>query len=377
MNLSGIITQRHAECKFSWLKRFSPFKMNAGTTLAKTSQTFSLDFLVEQLARRPFVPAAMLNNRHLMTIIGTKRPRRFSILDHHAERREFQTEAHTRVVAYCHWQVDRHTRPTILIIHGLEGSADANYVLGTASKAFAAGFNVLRYNVRGCGGTLHLSPKLYHSGLTVDLHFVVRELIERDHLPELFLIGFSMGGNQSLKFAGELGENAPEQLRGVCAISPPIDLESCSRAIARTENFIYEIRFIRSLHRTLREKNKHFPGAYDLRKLQGVRHLWNWDDAMQPYNGFRDAVDYYKHASSLPFIQDIRLPALLIHAKDDPFIPFDPFTDNRVVSNPMVRVLATERGGHVAFCGQSQPNEDRAWAENRAVEFCQLIANRQ
>jgi predicted alpha/beta-fold hydrolase len=309
-----------------------------------------------------------------MTIIGTKRHRRFSTLEHAPERREFQTESHTRVVAHCHWQSDRLRSPTVLLVHGLEGSADAKYMLGTADKAFAEGFNVLRFNVRGCGGTQHLSPKLYHSGLTVDLHHVTRELIESDGLSQLFLIGFSMGGNQSLKFAGELGGNAPEQLRGICAISPPIDLEACSRAIARPENWIYETRFILSLRRTMREKDKLFPGAYDLSRLAGVRHLWDWDDAMQPYNGFRDAMDYYNNASSLPFIPNIRVPTLLIHSKDDPFIPFDPFADRRVASNPMVRLLATERGGHVAFCGQSQPDEDRAWAENRAVEFCRLLS---
>ncbi len=309
-----------------------------------------------------------------MTIIGSKRPRNFSILEHTPERREFQTESHTRVVAYCHWQTDRLACPTVLTVHGLEGSADAGYVLGTADKAFAAGFNVLRFNVRGCGGTLHLSPTLYHSGLTTDLHCVTQELIEADGLPELFVIGFSMGGNQSLKFAGELGDNAPEQLRGICAVSPPIDLEACSRAIARRENWIYEIRFLLSLRRTMREKDKLFPGAFDLNRLAGVKHLWDWDDAMQPYNGFSDAMDYYNHASSLPFIQSIRVPTLLIHSKDDPFIPFDPFADSRITSNPMVRLLATEHGGHVAFCGQRQPDEDRAWAENRAVEFCRLLS---
>ncbi|MFN0112300.1 MAG: YheT family hydrolase [Blastocatellia bacterium] len=334
----------------------------------------SLDSIVQKLSRRPFVAPRMLSNRHLMTIIGSKRPRRFSILQHSSERREFQTESHTRVVAYCHWQADRLARPTVLVVHGLEGSADASYALGTADKAFAAGFNVLRFNVRGCGGTSHLSPTLYHSGLTTDLHHVTQELIEVDGLPELFVVGFSMGGNQSLKFAGELGDNAPKQLRGICAISPPIDLETCSRSIAQPENWIYEIRFLLSLRRTMREKDKLFPGRYDLTRLNGVKHLWDWDNAMQPYNGFRDAMDYYNHASSLPFIPNIRVPTLLIHSKDDPFIPFDPFTDNRVASNPMVRVLATEHGGHVAFCGQRQPDEDRAWAENRAIEFFRLLS---
>lgn len=350
------------------------FKMQAETTSRNSSQPFSLNSIAEQVGRLPFVPPPMIGNQHLMTIIGSKRPRRFSILKHAAERREFETEADTRVVAYCHWQSDRHLRPTVLIIHGLEGSADGKYVLGTASKAFAAGFNVLRYNVRGCGGTLHLSPKLYHSGLTIDLHHVTRELIEQDGLQQLFLIGFSMGGNQSLKFAGELGVNAPKQLSGICAISPPIDLESCSRAIAQPENWIYETRFLYSLRRTLREKNKFFPGAYDLSRIEKVNHLWDWDDVMQPYNGFRDALDYYNQASSLPFLPKIQVPTLIIHSKDDPFIPFEPFADQRVSASPWVRLLATERGGHVGFCGQRQTNEDRAWAENRAVEFCQLLS---
>src|SRR5690349_21381003 len=236
----------------------------------------SLEPIVRQLFERPFVPPAALRNGHAMTIVGSKRPRNFSILRHMPERREFQTETHTRVVAYCHWQPDRLRRPTVLIIHGLEGSADASYVLGTASKAFAAGFNVLRYNVRGCGGTPHLSPALYHSGLTVDLHHVMRELIARDGLSQLFLIGFSMGGNQALKLAGELGNGTPEQFRGVCAVSPPIDLEACSRAIARRENWIYEIRFLLSLRKTMRKKDKLFPGLYDLGRLGGVKHLWDW-----------------------------------------------------------------------------------------------------
>jgi hypothetical protein len=330
--------------------------------------------VLEEFACRPFIAPPLLRNGHVMTIIGTQRLRRFSILKRPCERREFQTEPGTRVVAYCHWQAERSRCPTALIIHGLEGSSEGNYVLGAASKAFDAGFNVLRYNVRGCGGTAHLSSKLYHSGMTVDLRYVTRELIERDQLPELFLIGFSMGGNQSLKFAGELGEDAPPELKGVCAISPPIDLESCSRAIARRENWIYEIRFLISLRKTIIEKDRLFPGVYDLSRMREVRHLWDWDEIFQRHNGFDGALDYYSKASSLPFIESIRVPTLIIHAKDDPFIPFEPFTDKRIAENPSVLLVAPKHGGHVAFCGVRQPDEDRAWAENRAVEFCSLLS---
>src|SRR5215510_15511529 len=293
---------------------------------------------------RPFIAPWLLRNGHAMTIIGTQRPRRFSILGRPCERREFQTELGVRVVAYCHWQAARSRRPTALIIHGLEGSSEGSYALGVAGKAFDAGFNVLRYNVRGCGGTAGLSPTLYHSGLTVDLRHVTRELIERDRLPELFLIGFSMGGNQALKFAGELGAGAPEELKGVCAISPPICLESCSRSIGRRENWIYEFRFLRSLRKTMIEKDHLFPGVYDLGRMSGVRSLWEWDEVFQHHNGFDGAQDYYSKASSLPFIERISVPTLIIHAKDDPFIPFGPFTCNQIAENPSVLLISPDHG---------------------------------
>lgn len=333
-----------------------------------------LDAFQRRLDERPFIAPRLLRNRHLMTIVGTKRPRRFPFLSQSFERREFATEPGIRVVAYCHWQRERLERPTILIIHGLEGSAEGSYVLGTSEKALAAGFNVLRYNVRGCGGTSHLSPKLYHSGLTSDLHFVLRELIEKDGLPELYVIGYSMGGNQSLKFAGELGDAAPAELRGVCAISPPIDLESCARSIRERENWIYESRFLISLRKTLIEKDRLFPGIYDKRRLKEVRHLWDWDEIYQRYNDFDGALDYYRRASSIGFLSQIRIPTLILHAKDDPFIPYEPFRDPRLTENPYVLLVGSQYGGHVAFCNTLSPYEDRSWAENRAVDFCRLAA---
>lgn len=309
-----------------------------------------------------------------MTIIGAQRPRRFSILQVPVERREFATEPGTRVVAHCHWQPDRLARPLILIIHGLEGSSEGSYTLGTAGKAYAAGFNVLRYNVRGCGGTAALTPTLYHSGLTVDLHYVLDELIERDGLQEIFLVGFSMGGNQLLKFAGELGADAPEQLKGVCAISPPIDLASCARSLMERKNWIYEIRFLRSLRKTMRERARLFPGVYDTERLAQIRSLWDWDETFQHHNGFAGAADYYAQASSLGFIPKIAIPTLIIHAQDDPFIPFAPFSDPRLHENLNVLLVTPQHGGHVAFCGIKQPDEDRSWAENRAVEFSHLLS---
>jgi hypothetical protein len=332
-----------------------------------------LQRFAQRVAARPFVAPAYLRHRHAMTILGSKRPRRFALAQAPVERRLFQTAADTAIVTFCHWQPARHECPTVIVIHGLEGSADAHYVMGVADKAWAAGFNVIRVNVRNCGGTVHLTPTLYHSGLTTDWHALTRELIERDGLTNLFFVGFSMGGNQSLKFAGELGADAPPQLRGIVAISPPVSLEACSRAIRRAENFIYEWRFILSLRRTMRAKEQHYPGVFDLSQYRRIRHLWDWDEAYQHHSGFAGAKDYYDRASSLPYISRIQVPTAIITAMDDPFIPYESFTDQRIADNPHVTLIATSHGGHVAFCGERQPDEDRGWAEARAVEFCQLV----
>lgn len=332
-----------------------------------------LQRFAERVAARPFVAPTLLRHRHAMTILGSKRPRSFALAQAPVERRLFQTAADTAIVTYCHWQPARHDRPTVIIIHGLEGSAEAHYVMGAADKSWAAGFNVIRVNVRNCGGTVHLTPTLYHSGLTADWHALLRELIERDGLSKVFFIGFSMGGNQALKFAGELADAAPRQLRGVVAISPPVSLEACARAIMRADNFIYESRFIMSLRRTMHAKDKHFPGAFDLSQYRRIRHLWDWDEAYQHHNGFAGAQGYYDHASSLPYIPRIQVPTAIITAQDDPFIPYASFLDQRIADNPNVMLVAPAHGGHVAFCGQRQPDEDRGWAEARAVEFCQLV----
>jgi uncharacterized protein len=332
--------------------------------------------LVDDHDGADFVPALGMRNGHVMTIVGSLRPRSFKGLMREVppERREFETEPGTRVVGFAHRRGAWSDAPAMVIVHGLEGSADANYVLGTAEKASRAGFNVLRCNVRGCGGTAALSPRMYHSGLTIDLRHVVRELIDRDRVSELFIVGFSMGGNQSLKLIGEFGGEVPREVRGVCAISPPIDLESCSRSIMQSENRLYEARFLRSLRRTMRERDRLFPGRYDLSGLDEIRHLWDWDDWFQPVNGFRNALDYYQRASSLPLLASIRVPALIVHAQDDPFIPFEPFGDERLQGNRVIRLLAPRHGGHVAFWGSRRPDEDRAWAENRAVEFCRELS---
>jgi hypothetical protein len=266
----------------------------------------------------------------------------------------------------------------MLLWHGLEGSVDSKYMLGTADKAFNAGFNVIRVNHRNCGNTEHLTPTLYHSGLSQDVSVVVRELTEIDNLTRLFVVGFSMSGNIVLKYAGEAPDHFPNEVSAVCAISPSVDLAACEAAINRKSNWLYRERFMISLRNRMRRKQKLYPERYDTTGLRRVRTLREFDNRFTSIDGgYRDADDYYRSASSLNLIQHIIVPTLIIHAEDDPFIPFQPLLDPTVALNRNVLLLAPKNGGHVGFLADQESiesaTEDRFWAENRIVEFCELV----
>ncbi|MBA3950106.1 MAG: alpha/beta fold hydrolase, partial [Acidobacteria bacterium] len=270
---------------------------------------------------RPYVAPRWLRNGHAMTIFTWAKPRALRSLPA-PELRQFSTSDDTQVVAACHWHADRTARRTLLLLHGLEGSSNAHYMRGVADKAWRAGMNVVRLNQRNCGGTEHLTPGLYHSGLTADPHAVLRELIDRDGLPFVVLAGYSMGGNVLLRLAGELGADAPPELKGVAAVSPVVDLEACVTAMERRGNYVYQWNFMRNLRRSIRRKAALFPGAYDVAPLARTRTIRGFDDTYTaPHHGFGDAANYYYQASALRVAGNIRIPALIITAADDPFVP--------------------------------------------------------
>ena len=322
------------------------------------------------LSETPFVPHPAIKGAHAQTLMAFFIPRSTVFLSRNTEPRFFDVAPGVRVLGKCSWQSDRHARPTLLVVHGLEGSAESAYMLGTAEKALAAGFNVIRVNVRSCGGTLDLTPTLYHAGLTDDLHRIIEELSGRDGLKELYLAGFSLGGNMALKLAGEYGAGAPPALRGVVAVSPSIHLASCADAIEMRSNLIYRMSFIMSLRKSMRQKARLFPDRYDESRLRGMWSIREFDDVYTaPHSGFRDVADYYERASSLPFIKDVALPVMIIHSQDDPFIPFAPFTTEEVTSNPNVTLLAPAHGGHCGFISARPEGDDRFWAEKKIVDF--------
>ena len=264
------------------------------------------------------------------------------------------------------------------MLHGLEGSTDSPYMQGTAEKALAAGFNCIRLNMRNCGGTEHLTTQIYHAGLTEDLRYIIKELVERDRMSEIYLVGFSLGGNIVLKLAGEYGSEMPGAIRGIAGVSPSIDLASCANAIELRSNFIYHMRFLKSLRSKLRLKAQLFPDRYDAKRLRGVWSIRKFDNAyVAPLAGFRDADDYYERASALPLISRIAVPTLIINAKDDPFIPFGPFEDPHITANPNVALLAPDHGGHVAFISAQREGDNRFWAEMMTVEFVKLLEQKQ
>lgn len=306
---------------------------------------------------------------HLQTLYAWARPRRFPRLPPPVVR-YFDVAPDARVLAHCHWHERPREHPTFLLLHGLEGSSLAHYICGISDKAWAAGWNVVRLNQRNCGGTEHLSRGLYHSGLTHDPLFVLRELIDVDGLPALAIAGYSLGGNLTLKLAGELGDAAPPELEAVCAVSPTMDLPVCVDALERRSNRLYEWNFIRNLRGRIRRKAAAWPGLYDLRPLGAVKTVRQFDEAFTaPHHGFRNAADYYHRASAMRVIGRIHVPALIITADDDPFVPAAPFRDPIVSGNPTLTVVITPGGGHCAFVEHPGPGYDGYWAEREVVRF--------
>ena len=321
-----------------------------------------------------FVPRPRWAGGHKMTLFAWAKRRQFQDLPA-AEARYFDVAANARVLAHCHWQPDRAAHPTLIALHGLEGSSEAHYMRGLAAKAWARGLNVVRLNQRNCGGTEHLSEGLYHSGLTADPLFVLRELIATERLSRLAIAGYSLGGNLALKIAGELGSEAPRELIAVAAVSPVLELEACVRAIERRENRIYEWNFCRNLQSRMRRKAKAWPQTFDLTGLWKIWSIRAFDERYTaPHHGFQGASDYYHRASAMRVIDRVAIPALIITAEDDPFVPPEPFRDAKVTGNPHITTIITPHGGHCGFVAEAN-GYDGYWAERVVVDFIARTTN--
>ena len=322
----------------------------------------------------PFEPHPLLKNGHIMTIASAFVPRRFDIPP--AEPRLFQVDPESRLLAYCHWQPGKPKDvPVIVVVHGLEGSSDSNYVRGIAEKAFHRGFHVLRMNQRNCGGTEALTPTLYNSGMSADYRTVFEELSNRDGFEQIFFAGYSMGGNLVTKMAGEFGAAVPKALRGVSAVCPALDLAACADALERLDNYFYQRRFVSGLMSRYARKHKMLPERYPIVGLAPVRTVRQFDDVITaPQFGYRDAQDYYENVGAKRVAAQVRVPMLMITAQDDPFVPYASFSAAKISENPVIQFVAPQHGGHCAFISKHSGSE-RFWAEQRIVEFCAALSS--
>lgn len=314
-----------------------------------------------------FRPRRGLRGGHRQTLASFFLPRRIVLPP--AEARLIEVEPGIKVLAHCHWQSDRRNALTALIVHGLEGSSESEYMLGIAAKGLALGMNIVRMNQRNCGGTEALAATLYHSGRSQDVAAVARNLIDQDRISRLSLVGFSMGGNLVLKLAGEWGSAGPAQFRAVVTVCPAVNLAASADALHLRSNRLYEEYFLWKLKGRLRTKARLFPDAFDTARLRGITSLRDFDDKITAYYcGFTGAADYYDRSAAAHVVDRIAVPTFILHAANDPFIRILPETRRKILDNPNITFLETEDGGHCSFLGESNGG-DGHWAENQVVEF--------
>jgi len=317
----------------------------------------------------PFEPLRGLSNGHLQTIVGNFLPRPAFRLSSVSETVEVDPADGSRVLCHCHWQAEpeRARRLTLVLVHGLEGSSDSRYIQGVTARAWDAGCNVVRMNMRNCGGTETLTPTLYHSGLSGDVGVVVRHYAHRFGLEQVALVGYSMGGNLVLKLAGEWGNTPP--LCAVAAVCPAVDLAPGADALHEPANRLYEQRFLRGLISRLHRKAKQYPGIYQTTGLGPIRSIRQFDNKIVArYCNFRDADDYYFRSAAARVVDKIAVPTLILHAQDDPFIRLLPETRAKLLANPYVTFVETRHGGHCAFLSRDRGNEIH-WGEATLIRY--------
>jgi uncharacterized protein len=334
-----------------------------------------LAYVATLFRNKQFTAHPVFNGPHMQTLAAYAWPRRRRLRPTvlRDEEKLFEVAPGVQVLAQCRWHLDRQERSTMVIWHGMEGSTSSIYMWSIAHKAFAAGFNVVRVNYRNCGGTEHLTPTLYHAGLSADLNTVITELIRKNGLKRIFPIGFSLGGNMVLKLLGEYRDEPPAEVVSAAVVSPSVDLQASTELILKRSNWLYHKNFVRSLKSRMTKKHSLYPGLYSLDALSKIKTIKDFDERYTSLaNGFANAADYYYKSSCIRVVDRIRVPTLIIHAKDDPFIPFEPLRETAFANNPYLLLVQPEKGGHVAFISAENRTEDRFWAENRVVEFCQL-----
>ncbi|TLV00854.1 YheT family hydrolase [Dyadobacter luticola] len=256
----------------------------------------------------------------------------------------------------------------VILSHGLEGNSTRQYILGMVKILNQAGFDCLAWNFRGCGGEMNNAPRFYHSGATEDLNHVIEHAFSKKY-QEIFLAGFSLGGNLTLKFLGEQGGGIDRRIVKAMVFSVPMDLKACSLAIIQPQNSIYMHRFLKSLNPKVKSKAAVFPDLITLKDKNTIRTLYDFDHHYTaPIHGFKSADDYYEQCSSMHFVEDIAIPTMIVHAANDPIVPVESLPIKDIEKNPNITLMITRGGGHCGF-RPAKLVDDFYWSEKAALEF--------
>ncbi|UTW49430.1 YheT family hydrolase [Bacterioplanoides sp. SCSIO 12839] len=261
---------------------------------------------------------------------------------------------------------DTPAKSLVIVSHGLEGHSRRPYVLGVLRQANKEGMDALSWNFRSCSGEPNRLPRMYHSGATDDLHQVVNHALNSGY-QRVHLVGFSMGGNLSLLYAGR-DSRLPSQVRSVCGFSVPCDLRGSADQLAYRRNRIFMWRFLRDLRVKVEQKAKRFPELVSADGYSQIRNFRQFDDRYTaPLHGFNDALDYWQQSSCLQYLDKIRIPALLVNARNDPFLSADCYPHTMAEKHPYLHLEVPLSGGHVGFI---ERNPDHTyWMEKRALAF--------
>ncbi|MGZ0708568.1 YheT family hydrolase [Coraliomargarita sp. W4R53] len=270
------------------------------------------------------------------------------------------------------WSQREGSKRLVVITHGLEGHSRSHYCQGMATAFQKAGWDAIAWNFRGCSGEPNHQLRSYHSGATGELQIVLEHIFATTGYQEVALVGFSLGGNLTLKYIGDLGSKIDSRICGAVGFSVPCDLASSAKQLEHWKNRIYMARFMRSLRQKIREKAQRFPGKLSLEGLDTMRTFAEFDDAYTgPIHGYTGADDYWTQCSCRHVLTNIAVPTLLVNALDDPFLTPPCYPYEAADSTPSFKLETPAHGGHLGFVTFN--NENVYWSERRAVAFMENV----
>ena len=315
------------------------------------------------IIKSEFSPSFPFNNGHFSTIY-----RSIFMRESHSYKRK-------RIATWDNDFIDLdfskvNSSKLVVLIHGLEGSSKSKYILAASKILNQAGYDTVSLNLRGCSGEDNLLLSTYHSGKTEDLEFVISHLIENYSYEKIMVVGYSLGGNITLKYFGEYVKSISDKVSCGVAISVPVDLSSSSKTMGARKNKIYMYKFLRSLRKKILIKNQKFPEfKLEVKKLLNSKTFKEFDGLYTaPVSGFSGPEDYWEKASSRPYLSSIKKPVLLITSKDDPFLAKACYPFLEAEKSNCFYLEVTNHGGHVGFISSFLTKKNR-WLENRILEF--------